>query len=136
PFSARDITATRFAPALRQVAGRMDQRIGELGERTATEMPEWAWALGPMGDNTVSRMWWIERAGMIASYREAFHITGHDPIGSRPTEARSEARQWWDHARRALTTAKPHSPIPWATDDQLAAWIDSADQAQKTRPEP
>ena len=90
----------------------MDQRIGELGERTATEMPEWAWALGPMGDNTASRMWWIERAGMIASYREAFHVSGHDPIGSRPTQARSEARQWWDHARRALTTTKPHSPVP------------------------
>ena len=136
PFLARDITATRFGPALRQVAGRMDQRIGELGERTATEMPEWAWALGPMGDNTVNRMWWIERAAMIASYREAFHVTGHDPIGPRPTQARSEARQWWDHARRALTTTKPHSPVPQASDDQLAAWIDSADQAERTRPEP
>ena len=77
-----------------------------------------------------------ERAGMIASYREAFHVSGHDPIGSRPTQARSEARQWWDHARRALTATKPHSPVSRASDDQLAAWIDSADQAQRTRPEP
>jgi hypothetical protein len=136
PFSARELTASRFAPALRQVAERMDQRISELGERTATEMPEWAWALGPTGDDSLSRLWWADRAGIIASYREAFHITGRDPIGDRPSQARAEARQWWDHARRALTTSKPHTPIARAADGQLAAWINAADQAESARPEP
>jgi hypothetical protein len=132
PFSIRPLLDSPYRPAMRQMASRMDQRIRELGERTAQNPPEWAAPLGPVPTDTVGRAEWIDRAAIIASYREAFSIEGSDPIGGAPPPARPEARRWWHAARTALTETQP--PAAWASDEDLAERIRAGDLAEKDRP--
>src|SRR5690349_3516257 len=110
----------------------MDQRVSELGERAAQSPPEWAAPLGPLPSDTVGRAEWVDRAAMIASYREAFSIEGLDPIGTAPPAARLEARRWWHAARAALTETQP--PTGWASDDDLSERIVAGDRAENDRP--
>ena len=134
PFSTRDLGDTAYAPAMRQVAERMDQRIFELGERAVQNLPVWAAALGPVPADAVGRMEWTDRAATVASYREAFGVEGGDPIGEAPPLARPEARRWWNQAREAL--AGEARPVPWASDVELAERAAAGDQAEMERPEP
>jgi hypothetical protein len=134
PFSSRDLGDTTYAPAMRQVAERMDQRIVELGERAVQNRPAWAAALGPVPADAVGRMEWTDRAATVASYREAFGVEGGDPIGEAPPLARPEARRWWNQAREAL--AGEQRPVPWASDMELAERAAAGDRAEMERPDP
>ena len=134
PFSNRDLCDTAYAPAMRQIAERMDQRIVDLGERAAQNPPQWAAALGPVPADAVGRMEWTDRAATVASYREAFGVKGGDPIGESPPPARPEARRWWNAAREAL--AGDQSPAPWASDEELAERVAAGDRAEMERPDP
>jgi hypothetical protein len=132
PFSSRPLLDSPYRPAIRQVASRMDQRITDLGELAAQSPPEWAVPLGPVPTDTVARAEWIDRAAIMASYREAFSIEGSDPIGAAPPPARPEARRWWYAARTALTETQP--PAASANDEDLAQRIAAGDRAEKDRP--
>ncbi len=134
PFSTRNLVDTVYAPPMRQLAERMDQRIVELGERAAQNPPPWAAALGAVPADVVGRMEWIDRAATVASYREAFGIEGGDPIGETPPPARPEARHWWNQAREALSGDPP--PVPWARDVELAERVAAGDRAEMERPDP
>jgi hypothetical protein len=131
-FSTRDLGDSAYAPAMRQVAERMDRRIVELGEPAALNPPAWAAALGPLPAGAVGRMEWTDRAATVASYREAFGVEGSDPIGEAPPPARTEARRWWHQAREAL--AGDQSPAPWATDEELAERAATGDRVEMERP--
>ena len=134
PFSTRELDDTAYAPAMRQVAQRMDARIVELGERAAENPPEWAVAFGPVPDDAVGRLEWTDRAATVASYREAFGIAGAEPIGEAPPPARPEARRWWNAAREAL--AGETQPTAWASDAGLAERVAAGDRAELERPDP
>lgn len=133
-FATRNLADTIYAPAMRQVAERMDRRIVELGERAAQSPPSWAGPLGPVPADAAGRTEWIDRAAIVASYREAFDVRGGDPIGEAPPPARPEARRWWNQAREALTSQT--RPAVWAGDEELAGRAAAADRAEMQRPEP
>ena len=132
PCSLRSLGDSPYRPAMRQVATRMDRRISELGERAAQNPPEWVAPLGPIPTDTVGRTEWIDRAAIIASYREAFSIEGSDPIGAAPPPARPETRRWWSAARAALTKTEPAAT--WASGDDLAHRVAGGDQPERDRP--
>jgi hypothetical protein len=134
PFSLRGIGESPYTAALRRVGTRMDQRTVELGEQAAQDPPEWAAPLGPVPDDTVGRTDWAERAGTVASYREAFTVEGPDPIGATPPPARPEARRWWMAASEALAVGQP--PAVRATIENLAGRIAAGDRAEMERPPP
>jgi len=134
PFSLRDIPESPYAPAMRQVAARMDRRVTELGEAAAVERPDWAAGLGPVPDDALGRLDWVDRAGIVASYREAFTVAGPDPIGDLPAAARPEARRWWTAAGEALAANEALAVAASAV--ELAERAAAGDRAETERPDP
>ncbi|MGH9122801.1 MAG: ATP-dependent DNA helicase [Acidimicrobiales bacterium] len=134
PFDAHTLTDSPYAPAIRQLAARIDTRSLELGERAAQNPPAWAATLGPVPDDTVGRAEWVDRAATIASYQEAFNLDGPDPIGDPPPAGRPDARRWRNAARDALDHTR--QPADWASDQELAQRIAAGDRAEMARPQP
>ena len=91
---------------LRELAEAMDDRARRLGEHTAQAQPAWArQALGPVPEDTVARLDWVQRAGVVAAYRERYgYVHPADPIGPAPAKTSPEARAAWHAALTALGT--------------------------------
>jgi hypothetical protein len=134
PFGMRALADSPYAPAMRQLAQRLDRRSLELGEWVAQNPPDWAAALGPVPSDTVGRTEWADRAAIIASYREAYGIDGADPIGDPPLPGRPEARRGWNAARDALDRTR--RPTDQAPGEDLAQRIAAGDRADMARPQP
>jgi conjugative relaxase-like TrwC/TraI family protein len=113
-----DPVADRFAHDL---ATAMDERVSVLGIRIALDRP--TWAVGYLGDvpaDPVERAAWIQRAGVIAAYREErgyAHDT--DPIGPAPERASPEQRASWHAAHNALQMPEERWELASASDGEL-----------------
>jgi hypothetical protein len=109
---AADPEIGRFLDGL---AGLMDQRIAELGDRAVQDPPPWALDhLGPLPDGVLERQAWAARAGTAATYRERYaHIDAHDAIGREP--AAPEARADWHAARAALGIPEDEAGVATAS---------------------
>jgi conjugative relaxase-like TrwC/TraI family protein len=104
----------------RQLAEAMDRRTDELGNQAAAEQPQWAERLGPVPEDPLERMAWSERAGMVASYREAFgYHREDDAIGPAPGRGNIEARAAWQAAYSALDAPENERQIAARDDAEL-----------------
>jgi hypothetical protein len=102
------------------LAEAMDRRVDELGDRAAVEQPQWAERLGPVPEDPLERMAWSERAGMVASYREAFgYHREDDAIGPAPGRGNVEARVAWQAAYSALDAPEDQRQIAARDDAEL-----------------
>jgi hypothetical protein len=124
-----DPVADQFAHDL---ATAMDERVSVLGIRVALDRP--AWAVGYLGDvpaDLVEQAAWIQRARVIAAYREErgyAHET--DPIGPAPERASPEQRASWHAAYVALRMPEARHELAAATDGEL--WSRRAAYARET----
>ncbi|WP_281689924.1 MobF family relaxase [Pseudonocardia thermophila] len=89
---------------LGDLAAAADRRAAELGKTVADEAPEWAvTALGPVPNDAIGRDEWIERAGVVAAYRELrSHADDSDVLGSAPQAGQVEHYAAYRAAWRAL----------------------------------
>ncbi|MDN5859922.1 MAG: AAA family ATPase, partial [Pseudonocardia sp.] len=89
---------------LASLADAADRRAAELGKTTADEAPQWAvTALGPVPVDAIARDQWIERAGVVASYRELRgHADDSDVLGAAPKPGQVEQYAAYRAAWRAL----------------------------------
>ncbi|NUT50053.1 MAG: relaxase domain-containing protein, partial [Saccharothrix sp.] len=88
----------------RELGAAMDARQAELGERAATEQPQWATRhLGAVPEDPLDRADWTRRAGEAAAYRELYGVpdTEH-ALGAAPSREMPLARMMWDRAFEAL----------------------------------
>jgi hypothetical protein len=90
-----------------QVAALMDARKERIGEHAATSTLPWAVAaLGPVPEDSVTRLEWQRRAASIGAYRE---LSGYDrpddPIGPEPATGAPDLRAAWHEALAALGPA-------------------------------
>ncbi|MEU4575993.1 MobF family relaxase [Nonomuraea sp. NPDC023979] len=89
----------RFATEL---AEQMDQRIEDLGQRAAQDPPTWALdRLGEVPADPLLRHEWVVRAGVAASYGEAFGVPV--PPAQPPAWLAAESVAAWRSAHHALT---------------------------------
>lgn len=86
-----------------EVAGRLDHRVAELGQRAAEQLPAWAREqLGPVPAEPEQRAEWERRAGQIAAYREQCGIAEALPsVGARPHDDDVSLQLAWRDAARA-----------------------------------
>lgn len=103
------------------LAQAADCRRDELGAATARQAPQWAVeALGAVPDDPAERRAWVERAGIIAAYRE---LTGHDDdadaLPSPPKRGQVEAYASWRAAWRALGRPEVQRAEAEMSDGQL-----------------
>ena len=87
PLSPTPATVPEYLRAMR---AEMDARVSSLGAAAAFEQPAWAAALPPVptyGEEE-RRAAWEQLAGRVAAYREAYEVTGLDPLGELPKEPR------------------------------------------------
>ena len=104
----------------RQLAEAMDKRVNELGDRAAAEQPQWAEQLGPVPEDPLDRLAWSERAGVVASYREAYgYDRDDDAIGPAPGRGNVEARAAWHAAYSALGAPEDQRIIAARDDGEL-----------------
>lgn len=96
----------------REVAGLVEARQADLGDRVAAEPPAWAATLGERPDpeaDPAGEAGWRHRAGVTAFYREA---AGLDPsqlsLGAPPTRERPVDRALYN----AALAAAPHAEAP------------------------
>jgi conjugative relaxase-like TrwC/TraI family protein len=95
-----------LADTARQVAAAMDDRTTALARQVEINPPVWVDALGPRPDDPDGQQAWLDRAGIVAGYREAFAVTTvDDPIGPAPAGDRVDAHAWWTRAAAALTNS-------------------------------
>jgi hypothetical protein len=115
---AADPETGRF---LDDLAGLMDQRTAELGDRAVQDPPRWALDhLGPPPEGVMERHAWAGRAGTAAAYRERYaHTDPHDAIGREP--AAPEARADWHAARTALGIPDDEAGVTTASTPDLWA---------------
>src|SRR5207248_3796821 len=94
--ASTDPAYQELAQWLRDRADNIADRVHELGERLATDPPDWTTDLGPVPDNVTDRENWIARAGHVAAYRERWsipdRITELLPEHHRGEQGR--AREW------------------------------------------
>lgn len=131
PFSMREYPTTQYTPALNQLGALIDERIQELGERAAQNPGDWSSTLGPVPDEGIERLMWIERAGLIAGYKEAFHVDDTEGIGAPPPESRVIAHDWYETAARAITGS---DPVEQLSDEELARSIHEATRIEAQAP--
>jgi hypothetical protein len=124
-----DPVADRFAHDL---ATAMDERVSVLGIRVALDRS--AWALGYLGDvpaDPVERAAWVQRAGVIAAYREERGYAHEiDPIGPAPERASPEQQASWHAAYIALRMPEERRTLASASDGEL--WSRRAAYARET----
>lgn len=106
----------------RRLATVMDQRRMALGEQAAVEQPEWSAALGPVPAEDYDKAEWVERASLVAAYREQYSYEApSDPIGPAPSlSANPERREAWEQAWVALGRPERHRDVAKLSDGQLA----------------
>lgn len=106
---------------LHELAGLMDQRTIDLGQRAAANPPAWALAhLGPVPDDPLQRDEWAAHAGTVAAYRERYGRTDpREAIGREP--AAPEARADWHAALAALGIPREQAAITAASTGELWA---------------
>ena len=81
-------------------------RTTYLARHVETNAPVWVDALGSRPVDPAGQQTWLERAGFVAGYREAFDVTTVDhPIGPAPTYDRVDAHAWWTRAATAITNS-------------------------------
>lgn len=123
-----------LARYLSDVGEHMDRRQHALGERAAQQVPGWAWRhLGPPPEEAVERADWVERAGMVAAYRELY-APRHDELGPAPSRENPEARAAWIRAYRALGAPDELREYRAAHDDDLRALIAAYEREEKWAP--
>lgn len=112
---------------LREVAEAMDAKTSQLGERAATDVPDWAREhLGePAEDDALARAEWCERAGVVAGYRERYGIEGADAIGRCPGRGAPERQAGWQRAYEALGRPVGQADVARGSDGQLRNVVDS-----------
>jgi conjugative relaxase-like TrwC/TraI family protein len=88
---------------LRELREAMDTRASNLGAIAAAERPDWTMSLPPVPAEPTARAGWEQVAGRVAAYREAYDVTGPDPLGELPREPRQhEAHDQLQDAIRQL----------------------------------
>lgn len=113
-----DPEAALFA---RELAEAMDARVGVLGERAALDRPGWAVRyLGEVPSDVAERAGWVERAGVVAAYREE---SGYDSeveaVGPAPERGSPELRASWQDAFAALRMPELGRELAAAADGEL-----------------
>lgn len=113
-----DPVADQFA---RDLAVAMDERVSAPGRRVAMDRPAWALQhLGDMPADLAERAAWVQRAGIVAAYREERgHAHETDPIGSAPERASPEQRASWHAAYIALRMPEQQRELAAANDGEL-----------------
>jgi len=120
-----------------QLAQLEDQRVAELGRRTAEEPPAWAMdRLGPVPEDPLAREDWQKRAGRIAAFREA-HGYQHetDAIGRAPSRLAARARGAWEIASRALGLSRDEIEVGRASEATLRERVDHAEREERWAPD-
>ncbi|UVS80586.1 MobF family relaxase [Actinokineospora sp. UTMC 2448] len=84
-----------LAQWLRQRADQIAERVHELGERAAEQLPAWTAQLGQVPTDPPGRDWWVRRAGHVAAYRERWQVSDKSgellPAGPG---TQNRARKW------------------------------------------
>jgi len=138
---ARDVTWAQRTPerapgAAHEVAGSLDSRLRELGERAIAEPQPWLLKhLGVLNPNAspALREEYARRAGIAAGYREAAGITDPDQaVSPEPHAANPEL----DAMREATIGALEITEDPYRamTRGQLEAKVAEGDRAQVLAP--
>jgi hypothetical protein len=116
-------------------AEAMDARRAELGRRAAEEMPAWAEPLGPVPQDPIEREAWIERAGIVAGYREAHgYEAANDAIGAAPPQGAVEAHAAWEDAWYALGAPDERRDVAMLGDQQLREVVARYEREQAWAP--
>jgi hypothetical protein len=71
-----------------------------MGERAAANPPEHLAALGPVPEDPMQRIEWVEKAAAVEGYREQYGIK--DGIGHSPSWNDADRRLLWEQAADAL----------------------------------
>jgi len=120
----------------REVGAALDAREVVLGERQA-EAPE-PWALDRLGpvpqEDPLAREEWMQRAGTVAAYREAYVDAPGTTIGPMPQAGAVYQRAAWDEAFQALGTSDEERQIATADDDALRRMVDTYEDEKKWAP--
>ena len=124
---------SQYAVALAQA---MDHRTLELGRQHAEESPHWTLRLGRPPSDVARRKEWIRRAGVVAGYREQYHI-GDDrhPLGACPPPALPDARAAWFAAWRALGKPTDLTAETLMNTTELVATVVGYDRARQWAPD-
>ena len=85
---------------LRELRESMETRAADLGAIAAVERPDWTKSLPPVPSEPTARAGWEQVAGRVAAYREAYEVTGMDPLGELPREPRQHEAH--DQLREAI----------------------------------
>jgi hypothetical protein len=114
--------------AARELAGYMDDRRLDLGERAAETQPAYLTndrALGPMPQDTTGRLEWTMKAGEVEAYRERYGI-GSQSSALGPEPGRGMAEQIADRrlAQEALGLDPISKQVMDASPSQLQGWVE------------
>lgn len=125
---------------LAQLDELLADRRAELADEVAAEPPSWAvTALGQAPDAEAepeARQAWLQRAGVIATYREATGWTNPDlPIGRCPGVHSPEGRAAWHAAYSAAGRPEERRPEAEMTDGRLLVRARAAERARQNAPE-
>ena len=126
-FTALTLTGpSDLTETARQVAVAMDTRTVTLARHVETNPPLWVETLGPRPTDSTRLQAWLDRAGVVAGYREAFGITTpDDPIGPPPPQSRTDALAWWTRAATTLIHSETRTLAALPT-ERLEAIVDHA----------
>lgn len=103
-------------------AAAQDARREELAAQAAADPPEWAQrTLGPVPADPADRLEWERRAGLVAAYRERYHLqdTPGTIIGPAPAAGLPDQAHEWRAASDALGRTPEEQQLAAASDGQL-----------------
>jgi conjugative relaxase-like TrwC/TraI family protein len=130
-------TGAEFEEHMLELAERMDVRRAELGERTVEAPPPYLTErIGPLPEDPLERLGWIEKATAVETYRERYGITSKtDVLGTGP--GRGLANQVLDRrvAQEALGLEPMDQKMMDATNTELQSWINDYLREEKWAPE-
>ncbi len=122
---------------LHQLQTLLDDRRTDLANDLAAEPPAWAVAaLGPVPDDEAARGEWLDRAGVVAGYREA--TEWKDPalaLGRCPGVHSPEKRAAWHAAYAAAGMPEERRPEAEMTTGRLLVRVRAAERAKAAAPE-
>ncbi len=103
-------------------AAAQDARREELAALAAADPPQWAQrTLGPVPADPADRLEWERRAGLVAAYRERYHVqdTPGTIIGPAPAAGLADQAHEWRAASQALGRTPEEQQLAAASDGQL-----------------
>lgn len=115
-----DGTVGQFVHSMAVLAS---DRQAELGQRVATELPDWAVQhLGLPPDQAEQREEWVRRAGQAAAYRELRNVpTDQVSLGAAPSREQEFHRALWQQAHAALGSPADQLDYYAASNEELQA---------------